>query len=116
MNRADPKWSCQQIILITAEAANDFGLFQNLPGMPNDLLADCRDMDATVGPLEKRRTEFFLEFVNLSGECGLADKQRWAACPKCKVSLTATRYSRSRKFILSIEYTDQSNNNKRLYK
>ena len=82
MNRADAKRPCQQIILITAEATNDFGLFQNLPGMPNDLLADCRDMDTAVGSLEKRRTELFLEFVNLSGECGLADKTALGCLPK----------------------------------
>ena len=74
MNRTDPKGSCQQVILVASQAANDFGLFQNLPGMPNDLLADCRDMDTAVGPLEKRRTELFLEFVNLPGKRGLADK------------------------------------------
>ena len=82
MNRTDPKGSGEQIILITAEAADNFGLFQNLPGMPNDLLADCRDMDAAVGPLKKRRTELFLEFVNLSGECGLAYKTVLGSLPK----------------------------------
>ena len=74
MNRADPKRPGEQTVLVTAEAADDFGLFQNLPGMPHDFLADCRDMDAAVGPLEKRRTELFLEFVNLPRECWLADK------------------------------------------
>ena len=74
MNRTDPKGSCQQVILIASQTADDFGLFQNLPGMPNDLLADCRDMDAAVGPLEKRRPEFFLQFVNLSRKRWLAHK------------------------------------------
>ena len=74
MNRTDPKGSCQQVILIASQTADDFGLFQNLSGMPNDLLTDCRDMDAAVGPLEKGGTEFFLQFVDLPGKRGLADK------------------------------------------
>ena len=74
MNRTDPKGSCQQVILIASQTADNFGLFQNLSGMPNDLLADCRDMDASVGPLEKRSAEFFLQLVNLPRKRGLAYK------------------------------------------
>ena len=82
MNRADPKRPGEQIVLITAKAADDFGLFQNLPGMPNDLLADCRDMDTAVGPLEKRRPEILLQFVNLSRKRWLADKTALGCLPK----------------------------------
>ena len=82
MNRTDPKGSCQQVILIASQAADDFGLFQNLSGMPHDLLADCRDMDAAVGSLEQRRAEFFLQFVDLPGKRGLAHKTALGGLPK----------------------------------
>ena len=74
MNRTDPKRARQWIILGVSQAANDIGLFQNLSGVPNDLLTDCCDMDAAVGPLEKRSAEFFFELVNLPRKRGLAYK------------------------------------------
>ena len=89
MNRADPKWARQWIVLSVSEAANDFGLLQYLPCVTDDCLPNRGDVYAAVGPLEKDGTDFLFKLVNLPRKRWLTDEttlgsptevQRFAYC------------------------------------
>ena len=74
MNCADPMWTRQWIVLSVAKAADDFGLLQYLPCVPDDRLPNWGDVYTAVRPLEKDRTELLFKLVNLPRKRWLTDE------------------------------------------